>query len=240
MPVARGAAHAPARPTWRGRLAVVLGRPGERPCHDPSCVPRPCPVATNAGLTPAVRVSSTARRLHIPGAVQSPSPMLMRINMETRVLIPTQTLPGSTWSRAKPPILATSRSSLRPMASRPRSRPRCAHAPLRRHRAAPAAFTHRRDRSGPARARADAVEDRAAPPVLADRAVSHPAEALGWLYVVERATLLHETIYRFLHGRLPPSRRGTTCPRTKESSPALAGPRPRDGPCRDDSGLAET
>lgn len=29
-----------------------------------------------------------------------------------------------------------------------------------------------------------------------------PAEALGWLYVVERATLLHEAILRFVQGRM--------------------------------------
>lgn len=30
-----------------------------------------------------------------------------------------------------------------------------------------------------------------------------PAEALGWLYVVERATLLHDTLLRNLHERMP-------------------------------------
>lgn len=31
----------------------------------------------------------------------------------------------------------------------------------------------------------------------------HPAEALGWLYVVERNTLLHGVIERHLRGRMP-------------------------------------
>jgi heme oxygenase len=30
-----------------------------------------------------------------------------------------------------------------------------------------------------------------------------PAEALGWMYVVERATLLHDAVRRYLEGRLP-------------------------------------
>lgn len=30
-----------------------------------------------------------------------------------------------------------------------------------------------------------------------------PAEALGWMYVVERATLLHDAVRRYLEGKLP-------------------------------------
>jgi heme oxygenase len=30
-----------------------------------------------------------------------------------------------------------------------------------------------------------------------------PAEALGWMYVIERATLLHDAVRRYLEGRLP-------------------------------------
>jgi heme oxygenase (biliverdin-IX-beta and delta-forming) len=30
-----------------------------------------------------------------------------------------------------------------------------------------------------------------------------PSEALGWMYVVERATLLHDAVRRYLEGRLP-------------------------------------
>lgn len=36
-----------------------------------------------------------------------------------------------------------------------------------------------------------------------------PAEALGWLYVIERATLLHESIRRHLLRRLPDARHAT-------------------------------
>ena len=39
--------------------------------------------------------------------------------------------------------------------------------------------------------------------MLADRAVCRSAEALGWLYVVERPTLLHDTVLRSLQASIP-------------------------------------